>query len=87
MEAARERGLKVPRDLSLVGFDDVAIAQRVAPALTSVHVPVREMGWQAVARLLSPPCGAGRKPDGVVLRVPVELVARGTSAVPPKNMA
>ena len=84
MEAARELGLKVPRDVSVVGFDDVAIAQRVKPALTSVRVPVREMGWQAVARLLSLP-RAERKTEGVVVRVPVSLVERGTCAAPPKQ--
>ena len=84
MEAARGLGLRVPRDLSVTGFDDVAVAQRVTPALTTVRVPVRELGWLAVAQLLSLP-RAGRKTDGVIVRVPVELVVRGTCAPPLKG--
>ncbi|MCL1910541.1 MAG: substrate-binding domain-containing protein [Kiritimatiellaeota bacterium] len=80
MEAARELGLRVPRDLSLVGYDDVEIARNARPALTSVHVPVREMGRQAVARLLSLPAGAAGKTGGAIVRVPVSLVVRESSA-------
>src|SRR5207237_1027533 len=42
--AARERGIRVPEELSVVGFDDSAIAPIVTPRLTSVRQPLAEMG-------------------------------------------
>jgi LacI family transcriptional regulator len=50
-QAARERGLEIPRDLSVVGFDDSPIASRVWPLLTSVALPIVEMGRIAASRL------------------------------------
>lgn len=54
MQAARERGLELPRDLSVVGFDDLPMAARVWPNLTSVRLPIREMGRMAAEKLLAP---------------------------------
>ncbi|GAB4452891.1 MAG: LacI family DNA-binding transcriptional regulator [Armatimonadaceae bacterium] len=51
MTAARERGLSVPEQLSVVGFDDIPSAQLVTPALTTVRQPLREIGTEAM-RLL-----------------------------------
>ncbi len=51
MRAMREAGLAVPRDISVVGFDDLDIAELVEPMLTTVHQPVRRKG-EAAARLL-----------------------------------
>jgi LacI family transcriptional regulator len=48
----RARGLEVPEDLSLVGFDDVPNARYLAPALTTVRVPIAEVGSRATERLL-----------------------------------
>lgn len=42
--AARERGLNIPQDISVVGFDDAPIASRVWPTMTSVRLPLRDMG-------------------------------------------
>jgi len=53
LAAMRERGLRVPEDVSLVGFDDVPIARYLTPALTTVQVPIAELGKQAMARLLA----------------------------------
>src|SRR5690606_741447 len=47
MEAARGRGLRVPDDLSVVGFDDTQIARMASPPLTTVRQPLREMGGVA----------------------------------------
>ncbi len=47
MRAARDRGLDVPRDLSLVGYDDVLLAQYLSPALTTVRQPLFDMGRAA----------------------------------------
>ena len=55
LRRARELGICVPGDVSVVGFDDIELAQVAYPALTTVHVPHREMGRRAgyaLARLL-----------------------------------
>lgn len=54
MQAARERGLELPRDLSVVGFDDLPMAARVWPTLSSVRLPIRDMGRMAAEKLLAP---------------------------------
>ena len=51
LRAARERGLRVPEDLSIVGFDDVEHATIVSPTLTTVRQPLAEMGRTAVSLL------------------------------------
>ncbi|MFI6154747.1 LacI family DNA-binding transcriptional regulator [Kitasatospora sp. NPDC051170] len=53
MEAARVRGLRVPEDLSVVGYDDLDIAQWTSPALTTVRQPLREMAEQATRLILA----------------------------------
>lgn len=53
MRAARERGLHVPADISVVGFDDVDLARFADPALTTIHQPIASKGEQAVLLLLS----------------------------------
>jgi LacI family transcriptional regulator len=52
IEAARKRGLRVPDDLSVVGFDDVEHATIVTPTLTTVRQPLAEMGRMAVTLLM-----------------------------------
>ena len=57
-EAARTLGLHVPDDLSVVGYDDLAIAQWAGPPMTTVRVPLAEMAEQAthlVTRLRDEP--------------------------------
>lgn len=49
-EVARSRGLRVPEDLSVVGYDDIQLANWVSPRLTTIHQPLKEMGREA-ARL------------------------------------
>ena len=80
MQAAHERGLDIPRDLSIVGFDDADYAALLSPALTTVRQPLAQMAWIAVEllrRLLE---------DGEVERLRVELdtrlVVRGSTAAP-----
>lgn len=75
LRRARELGLRVPEDVSIIGFDDIELAQITQPALTTVHVPHREMGRRAglaLARLVN---------DGVPLEsvdLPTYPVMRGT---------
>ena len=51
--AARDRGLRIPGDLSVTGFDDIELAEVAVPPLATVHVPHREMGRRAAALLLA----------------------------------
>ena len=53
LRALREAGLDVPGDVALAGFDDVPVARYVTPALTTVHVPIDEIGARAVEAVLS----------------------------------
>ncbi len=55
---ARQSGLRVPRDVSITGFDDIEIAEIVWPALTTVHVPHQAMGEAAARALLAMRNGA-----------------------------
>jgi DNA-binding LacI/PurR family transcriptional regulator len=53
MHGLRELGLEVPRDVSVVGFDDIDLARHVDPPLTTVHQPIRRKGAEAVRLLLT----------------------------------
>jgi LacI family repressor for deo operon, udp, cdd, tsx, nupC, and nupG len=80
MRAAREAGIAVPADLSLVGFDDIPFAGFCDPALTTLLQPRRDLGRRAAGLLLN--ALAGRQaPRGAVI-LPHELVLRETTAAP-----
>jgi DNA-binding LacI/PurR family transcriptional regulator len=53
MRAIRGRGLRVPDDISVVGFDDIDIATHTDPPLTTIHQPIRQKGEEAIRLLLS----------------------------------
>lgn len=76
--ALRNAGVAVPGDLSLVGFDDIPSARFASPSLTTVRVPIRELGVAAVQRLVV----LLRGHSGPVQQdtLPVELVVRGSTA-------
>jgi DNA-binding LacI/PurR family transcriptional regulator len=52
MSAIRERGLRIPDDIAVVGFDDVPLARYASPPLTTAHLPAPEMGRQAGEMLI-----------------------------------
>jgi LacI family transcriptional regulator len=52
LNAIRQRGLRVPDDLALVGFDDIPLAEAVEPPLTTVRVPAAGLGWGAAELLM-----------------------------------
>jgi DNA-binding LacI/PurR family transcriptional regulator len=76
LQAAAERGLAVPRDLSIVGFDDTPAAAEAQPPLSTVAQPHREKGATAARMLLRPDA----QPAHVAL--PTDLVVRDSTARP-----
>ena len=87
VRAAEELGLEVPRDLSVVGFDDSPLAHRLRPRLSTVHQDVREKGRLAAAALRTAMdhhrAGTTGPAEHVVL--PTELVVRDSTAAPPAS--
>ena len=79
IEIARELGLRVPEDLSVVGFDNVPEAANAVPALTTVAQPLHQMGAEAV-RLLLGLLGGGTSEEHLLL--PATLVVRASTAPP-----
>ena len=80
MQAAREHGLSVPGDLSVVGFDDTFEASIVTPALTTVRQPLAEMGRMAVA-LLTRMLG-NQSIEALHVELQTSLVVRDSTAPP-----
>ncbi|MFF7159047.1 substrate-binding domain-containing protein [Streptomyces sp. NPDC008139] len=78
-KAARSLGLRVPTDLSVTGFDDLALATALDPELTSVRLPAEAVGDRGMTALLTLLDGGSVGP----VELPVELVVRGSSAPPP----
>jgi LacI family transcriptional regulator len=81
MEAARARGLRVPDDLSVTGFDDTELATMASPPLTAIRQPLREMGRVALKTVLQ--MAAGTPLDSHHVELATELVVRGTTGPPP----
>lgn len=82
LSALRERGLEVPRDLSLVGFDDIPVAQYLTPALTTIRVGIADLGGRAMDRLLSRIENGASAPRRHEVIAPV-LTLRASTAPPP----
>lgn len=81
MEAAKERGLNIPDDVSVVGFDDIAMASMSKPPLTSVRTPMTEMGSTAgdyIVRLLE-----GDAPCPRLVDLPLDFVIRESTGPAP----
>ena len=75
--AARELGLEIPGDLSIIGFDDSRWAQTLFPALTVVAQPAYELGQLACQQLLSV---IGGQPCPQDVRLPTQLIRRASAA-------
>ena len=82
LHAARNRGLSVPDDLSIVGFDDTEQAMIVTPQLTSVRQPLAEMGRMGVSLLIR--IIEGQRVDALRLELSTKLVVRGSTGPPRK---
>lgn len=79
-EAARQAGLRVPEDLSVVGFDDTLLARWASPKLTTVRQPLHAMGEMAVERAITLLAGGSRRVHPLQLQT--SLVERSSTAAP-----
>jgi DNA-binding LacI/PurR family transcriptional regulator len=78
LHRAAARGLRVPEDLSVTGFDDIPLAAAAVPALTTVRMPVDAMARAAVERAITGEVDG----DGTPTRFATELVVRASTAPP-----
>jgi LacI family transcriptional regulator len=83
MEAARARGLRIPDELSVTGFDDTDLAVMATPPLTVIRQPLREMGRVALKTVLQ--MAAGEALDSHHVELATELVVRSTTGPPPRR--
>jgi LacI family transcriptional regulator len=81
LAAAAERGLRVPGNLSVSGFDDIDLAQATSPMLTTVRQPLAEMGRIAVSLLIR--LLEGHRIDALHVELATELVERGSTGPAP----
>jgi LacI family transcriptional regulator len=80
IEVARDLGLSVPEDLSVIGFDDIPESAQTDPPLTTVHQPIQQMGAAAIEMLTA--LLDGTTVDEPHVRLPTSLVQRRTTAAP-----
>jgi LacI family transcriptional regulator len=80
--ALNSRGLRVPQDVSVVGYNGIKFCDVFSPPLTSIHVPKYDLGLRAASLILE----AIEKPDApaVAVRVPTTIQVRASTATPPK---
>jgi LacI family transcriptional regulator len=83
MDAVRNRGLRVPEDVSVIGFDDIPQASLIRPALTTISQPLEKMGRVATQMLLDLLHQPDKKIDRIEL--PTQLVVRD-SCKPPQSI-
>ncbi|MCY1666647.1 LacI family DNA-binding transcriptional regulator [Rhizobium sp. SL86] len=81
MEVLRAEGIRVPEDVSMIGFDDVAPLHLFAPALTAIRQPVRAIGQRALSLLLETNWDE-RSASATEELLPVEIVVRSSVAPP-----
>jgi DNA-binding LacI/PurR family transcriptional regulator len=85
IRALREAGLRVPQDVSVVGFDDVQSAAFQNPGLTTVRQPLSQMGMLAAEALVRQIVVPGDHPAVKQIMVDPELVVRGSTCPPPEK--
>ncbi|MBD7996839.1 LacI family DNA-binding transcriptional regulator [Arthrobacter sp. Sa2CUA1] len=85
LDAARQLGISVPGELSIVGYDDLPVARWSSPALTTVHQPLIEMAEEATRMVLM--LRDGEQPKNTRLDLSTTLVVRQSTAAPPPAAA
>jgi LacI family transcriptional regulator len=83
LNAATERGLRVPEELSVAGFDDIDLAQATRPLLTTVRQPLQEMGRLAVSLLIR--LMEHQQLDALHIELATELIVRGSTGPAPSR--
>ena len=81
--ALRDAGVQVPGDIAVAGFDDIPIARYTTPALTSVHVPIAELGERAAERLVESMVKGSRRRRREMLAT--TLVVRQSCGAPARS--
>jgi LacI family transcriptional regulator len=79
-DEAHARGLRIPQDLSVVGFDDVDVCEWMSPRLTTVRQPLAQMAALAIRTVLQDPPSSGEEPTRIELST--TLVVRDSTAPP-----
>jgi LacI family transcriptional regulator len=80
-KALREAGRRVPEDISIVGFDDIDMAEHLTPPLTTVRIHKRAIGATAVKTLIARALDPEARP--IMILLPTELIVRGSTARAP----
>jgi DNA-binding LacI/PurR family transcriptional regulator len=83
MQFLKNKGLRIPEDIAVIGFDDIEMSSHVDPQLTTVRVRKEELGRVAVQRLAE--CIKSKSTALITAHVPVELVVRESSMSPEIN--
>ena len=85
LHEAYGRGLRVPDDLSVTGFDDIPVSPYAVPALTTMRMPVQEMIARAVAMVIDDADGQSTQPSHPILQA--SLIVRESTGPPPAESA
>jgi LacI family transcriptional regulator len=78
-----EAGIRCPDDMSVVGFNNMAMVDRLTPPLTTVRLPLQQIGELSARMLLAEIEAGPQKAGAVQTLLGVQLAVRGTTAVPP----
>jgi LacI family transcriptional regulator len=73
MQAIKEKGLRIPEDIGLVGYDDIPFSSLISPALTTIRLKKQELGAESVKLLLSRINGNRKKTKKVMLGVKLQI--------------
>ncbi|MGO8718070.1 MAG: LacI family DNA-binding transcriptional regulator [Acidobacteriaceae bacterium] len=82
MHAILDAGLRVPEDISVIGFDDIHIAEFTYPPLTTIRMSCRDLAQGAVSVLSAGLENAPNEKNGRNLTIPTELIVRRTTGIP-----
>ena len=82
IRAIRAAGLKVPEDISVMGYEDQRLSRIYDPQITTVHVPTFDLGYQAMVKLRQI---LAREPFDHDALLPTHVVQRATTAAPKKG--
>ncbi len=85
---ARQKGFSVPEDFSLIGLDDIPLSSQISPGLTTIALPIREIGKEAMCTLLnmiSEPWSGEKSARPIPAHIPTKLIVRESTASPARR--